>query len=281
MTKGIDISSHQGAVDWEAVEADFVMLRAGYGKSAAQEDKRFAENYRACTEKNIPVGAYWYSYAQTAADAEAEAQAAMEILHGKQFAYPIFFDMEDKTQLALSKTVMQDIAQRFCGILEQNQFFVGLYSYKSFLEQNFTETFLRRYAVWVAHTGIAQTTYRYPYGMWQYSHTGKVAGIRGAVDLDYAYADYPSIMVQKQRNGFAAKKVNPYVMPTRVLRLGSMGDDVRWMQWELTERGFSVGEAGIDGSFGRDTQAALLAFQQANALETDGICGPKTRAALE
>ena len=279
---GVDVSSHQGAIDWARVRESnvgFAILRAGYGKYHTQADKRFAENYAACHRLGIPVGAYWYSYAVSIADAEAEADAAMEILRGKQFAYPIFFDIEDKVQLALSKTIVQEIAETFCHRLEANNYFVGIYSYKTFLEQNFSERILRRYAVWVAQTGVPQTNYRYPYGIWQYSHTGSVSGIRGAVDLDAAVTDYPAIIRAAEKNGFVPQNC-PYAEPHRPVRYGDSGEAVRWMQCRLAVHGFPCGISGVDGRFGPDTRAALLGFQHRNGLETDGVCGPLTRAKL-
>lgn len=64
---------------------------------------------------------------------------------------------------------------------------------------------MNRYAVWVAHTGIEQTDFKYPHGIWQYSHTGKVNGIGTNVDLNYGYTDYPAAMRSAGLNGFAKR----------------------------------------------------------------------------
>jgi len=87
------------------------------------------------------------------------------------------YHIEHKTQLALSEALLQKIAVAFCNEPESAGYWVGLYSYKSFLESNFTPDLLKRYAVWVAHTGVAKTNFKHPYGIWQYSHTGKINGI--------------------------------------------------------------------------------------------------------
>ena len=71
---------------------------------------------------------------------------------------------------------------------------------------------------------------------------------------------------------------NPYKVPTRTLRSGCKGDDVKWLQYELTARGFAC---DIDGRFGPATKQQLMAFQKANGLAVDGSCGPATRAALK
>ncbi len=62
--RGIDVSVHNGSIDWNRVKNDgigFAILRAGYGKTAAQKDKKFEDNYNGAKAAGIPVGAYWYS----------------------------------------------------------------------------------------------------------------------------------------------------------------------------------------------------------------------------
>lgn len=72
---------------------------------------------------------------------------------------------------------------------------------------------------------------------------------------------------------------NPYTEPTRALKKGMVGSDVKWMQWELCESGY-LRETEIDGHFGTITLGGLLAFQFEHGLKVDGVCGPETRKAL-
>lgn len=65
------------------------------------------------------------------------------------------------------------------------------------------------------------------------------------------------------------------------LRRGSKGEAVRWLQEALISLGYSCGAAGVDGDFGKGTQAALVSFQLDHCLAMDGICGPKTYAELD
>ena len=70
---------------------------------------------------------------------------------------------------------------------------------------------------------------------------------------------------------------NPYTAPTKTLAKGNRGEGVRWLQWELNDRGFSC---AVDGSFGPGTKEALMAYQVSAGLVPDGSCGPATRKAL-
>ena len=70
---------------------------------------------------------------------------------------------------------------------------------------------------------------------------------------------------------------DPYLVPTRTLTKGKRGEDVKWLQWELNDRGFSC---AVDGNFGPGTKEALMAYQVSAGLAPDGSCGPATRKAL-
>ncbi|MBQ3478943.1 MAG: peptidoglycan-binding protein [Clostridia bacterium] len=73
----------------------------------------------------------------------------------------------------------------------------------------------------------------------------------------------------------------PYAEPSKNQRKGSTGEGVKWVQWMLVQCGYSVGSCGIDGDFGKATHTAVIQFQSEHELETDGIVGALTRAALK
>lgn len=202
MTEGIDVSRHQGNINWGHVNADFAIIRAGYGREVSQKDEQFENNYTGCKSNKIPVGCYWYSYALDVEDAKREAKACLEVIKGKTFEYPIYFDVEESSQAKLPKTQMSAIVKAFCDELEKAGYWVGIYSYASFLKEHLSIDILNRYAVWVAHTGVNAPNYDKPYGMWQYSHTSRVSGINGDVDKNKCYVDYPAKIKAAGLNGF-------------------------------------------------------------------------------
>lgn len=71
-------------------------------------------------------------------------------------------------------------------------------------------------------------------------------------------------------------KTEVCTVEVKVLRKGAKGDNVKALQILLIGRGYSCGSYGADGSFGSATDNALRAFQKANGLTVDGICGPNT-----
>ena len=108
------------------------------------------------------------------------------------------------------------------------------------------------------------TTSKVTAGKW--THWGEMAGI------DYVNAGNEELRIKNE-------ELEVTLTPT--IRRGSKGDAVKECQTLLEKHGYSVGSYGIDGEFGKDTLAAVKAFQKDHGLKVDGICGPKTFAALE
>ena len=202
LLKGIDVSYAQGVIDWEKVKAsglvDFAILRAGYGRETSQVDTQFERNYAACKRLGIPVGVYWYSYATTAAEAEQEANVCLQTIQGKQFEYPVAFDIEEAHSLPQADA----LSTAFCTALENAGYYTAIYTFKSALESNFSAAVKNRYDIFLSHIGVQQTDYAGSYGLWQYSWTGCIPGISVDVDLDYAYKDYPTMIQNAGLNGF-------------------------------------------------------------------------------
>ena len=125
MTKGIDVSQWQGDINWGAVNADFAILRAGYGKVKSQIDTKFEQNYKNAKAVGMPLGAYWYSYAMSANEAREEAKVFIDIIKGKQFEYPVYFDVEEAKTLALGRDKVSEIIIAFLEEMEKAGYFAG------------------------------------------------------------------------------------------------------------------------------------------------------------
>lgn len=200
---GIDVSEWQGDIDWKAVKAsgvDFAILRAGYGKYISQKDKKFEQNYANAKAAGIKVGAYWYSYAVNAQDAAKEADVFKEVLKGKQFEYPVFLDIEDPKQT--SKAICSAVIPTFLERLKNGGYYVGLYTFRNFLKAYVEDKFVKQYDFWLAH--VTKKTDYSGHKIWQYTFTATCPGIKGTIDKDISYVDYPSIIKAAGKNGFTA-----------------------------------------------------------------------------
>ena len=205
MQKGIDISVWQGPnIDFNAVKNagyDFVIIRAGYGKYEHQKDPYFEQNYKNAKSAGLGVGAYHYSYAVNIDDARREAEVFAEWIKGKQFDYPVALDIEEEVQSRLPASQLGDIVSVFCENMEDRGYYVSVYSYAAFLRK-IPEAVRSKYDIWVAHFDVDKPAYSGEYGMWQYTAKGKISGISGDVDCDYAYKDYPDIIKGAGLNGY-------------------------------------------------------------------------------
>ncbi len=211
--KGVDVSVHNGDIDWSKVKADgigFAILRAGYGRLASQKDEKFEQNYAGAKAVGIPVGAYWYSYAMTPEEAELEADVFLSVIKGKQFEMPVYFDLEEKKQFDLGKEQVSAIMRAFLKKVESAGYFVGLYGSASSLTTHTADDIKSWYTIWLAHW-VGKTNYSGAYGIWQHSEKGKVAGINGNVDLDICYKDFLTTIKGKGMNGFG--KASPPPVP--------------------------------------------------------------------
>lgn len=180
---------------------DFVIIRAGYGKNIGQEDKYFEQNYINARKADLDVGAYWYSYATSLEDAKKEAERCLSVIEGKQFSYPIYLDVEETSQFNKGRDFCNNLIKTFCTELEKRHYFTGFYMSYYYLQNYVSKDIAKKYALWIADYG-EKPKYDIEYGLWQYTSEGEVAGINTKCDMNYAYIDYPSIIINGKFNGY-------------------------------------------------------------------------------
>ena len=196
--QGIDVSYHQGTIDWEKVknsgQVDFAIIRCGIGMDQTnQDDTQWENNTSECERFGIPYGTFLYSYADTVEKARSEAQHVVRLVQGKNLTYPIYYDMEDNSVMnKIDSKTAGEIAQTFLNTLEANGYKnVAVYSSKSLFETKLTADIFNRYPRWVAHYNDT-CGYQGSYHMWQYTNKGQIDGITGNVDLDYKIGNWTS-----------------------------------------------------------------------------------------
>lgn len=197
---GIDISVYNEVYDWNAVKADgidFVMMRVGYrtyGGGQIKKDTAFQQNYKAAKEAGLLVGAYFFSQAISIEEAIDEAIFTAQQLEGLELDFPVVYDWEiiyddDARTDAVAVDVLTDCTLAFCQHMES-------FGYQPMIYQNKRTSLLKLdlpriqdYPFWLAEYGDGPT-YIYDYDMWQYTCTGTVDGIKGAVDINLSFYDY-------------------------------------------------------------------------------------------
>lgn len=201
MLKGIDISSHQGDINWEKVKGqiDFAIIRCGYGMDLQmQDDSNFIRNVEECIRLGIPFGVYLFSYADTIEKAESEANHVLRLVepYKNNLSYGIWYDLEDKIQEKLTKEELSRIISIFCEKITNNGYNVGIYANNYWLRTKIETEIKQKYEIWSAgygtNDGSAQEDAKYQHKnvvMWQFTSKGKIDGINGNVDLDYLYKE--------------------------------------------------------------------------------------------
>ena len=191
--RGIDVSSHNGAISWAAAAASgvrFAMLRAMVGKT---RDTTFAANATYAAKNGITVGAYLYSYARSVEAAVSEARALIAMLepYREWITFPVAFDIEQDSQTALGRKTLTAMAAAFCKTVGGAGYTPILYTNPNWLA-NYIDADAVGVPVWLAHVELRPwgSSYKGEYVMHQYSWVGSVPGISGDVDLDVSKIDF-------------------------------------------------------------------------------------------
>lgn len=199
---GIDVSEHNGTVDFNKVKADgidFVFVRVGFtgytkARFSLNYDKNYTVNINNALKAGLKVGVYWYSQALNAGEARQEAQKTLDAIKGFDISMPVVMDYEFADTSAgrldsagLSKSQMTDNALAFLNEVEAAGYDPCLYANAGFLTYNLNAADISgNYKIWLAHY-VTGTSYAGDFDIWQYSQNGKVDGINGSVDVNFWY----------------------------------------------------------------------------------------------
>ena len=195
---GVDVSEHQGAIDWAALAAEdigFAILRAdyrGYGtEGRLVEDAYFGDNIRGAAENGLDIGVYFFSQAPSVEEAEEEADFLIGLLRSyapEKLALPVFFDWE-KIGYDTARTddvtdeMMTECTVAFCERVREAGYTAGVYTFRFPAYFSYDLSRISDYPLWIGAVGDTPDFY-YAFDIWQYSTEGRLAGVDGNIDLD-------------------------------------------------------------------------------------------------
>ena len=203
---GVDVSEHDGEIDWEAVRAsgiDFAMIRLGYrgySQGTIALDSYFLANLEGATKAGLKVGVYFFSQATSADEAREEAAFVTKTLAdaGATLAYPVVFDEEPITNGDVARTdgmaseQFSANAAAFCQAVQQAGYEAAIYGNQHDLAKLDLAGELANYPVWYAEYGVDEPTGQVDFTMWQYTDSGTVDGIpatAGQVDVNIRFLE--------------------------------------------------------------------------------------------
>lgn len=218
VAQGIDVSKWQGIINWAAVAqsgVSFAFIRVGNTKKGI--DDTFYYNMLSAQAVGIKTGVYIYSYATNVQEAAIEAQFVLNAIKDLPVSYPVVWDVEDDTQKNIPKETLTLMANTFCAIIESEGYTPMVYSSASWFKNRLGTLYYDKWvAQWSSACSIPDAS------IWQYTDSGRINGINGNVDLDYALKDYSNIIIDTgwvPRKGFLYYYIN-YKMQRGWLDLG-------------------------------------------------------------
>ena len=197
---GIDVSHHNGRIDWEQVAKNgkkFAILKCQYEAQSHRIDEYFEYNYAEAEKYGIARGVYIYIARASMADPIADAQALLNHLKGRKLEYGIWLDLEDKTVDAKGKAYIRNLAYTYADIFIKAGYYVGIYCNRDWYIRLIHDDLKRDFDFWIARyprndVGIynPQSSLKPSMSMavaWQYSSKGNVPGIKTRTDLNVDY----------------------------------------------------------------------------------------------
>ncbi|MDO5521926.1 MAG: GH25 family lysozyme [bacterium] len=318
MIKLIDVSKHNGKINWSKVKQAGIkgaILRAGYGKSTV--DDQFVNNAKGAIAAGLPIGIYWFSYAYTVEQAEKEAEMCINTIKGYKITLPVFFDWEyDSMRYAKlkgtipGKTLITNMNKAFCEKVKKAGYKPGVYYNKDYKNNYMNVSKLKDYVQWYAYYN---SKVQKGYDIHQYTPNGHVDGVSSSkVDINYLINKklLSEVPVTKEvRTTKRSKKDVVKVLQTVLnkdynckLEIdGSYGpktkaalkehnittksklNSVKFLQQVLKElnfKGLNGKALAIDGSFGPNTKFAVKAMQKKYKIAVDGMVGTGSMAKL-
>ena len=196
MIKGIDVSVHNGKLNWEVLKdhIDFAMIRLGYCKSSSIIDDKAAYNMRECDRLGIPYGLYIYSYALNMTGVQKEINLALSVAKKGNPTLGIYFDMEDADgykknnglEAYKNSALFTKFCNTFCDAMRAAGYKAGVYANSDYFNNVLKDRSKFGYiwlASWYNRTVSPSDCPKSYADIWQYSDKGSINGY--TFDMNY------------------------------------------------------------------------------------------------
>ena len=232
---GIDVSHHQGTIDWVTVAKElrrvnggqspgFAIIRAGYsarsGTGGLIVDNQAARNLAECNRLEIPCGVYVYCYDHSREAAFRTMKDCMALVAPYKLDYPVIYDIEyEAFNVAAGKELNTQMVVAAMSVVEQAGYYGMVYASRDFFQRYLSLSDLKAYDKWeAAYTGSDNAAVAN--GIWQYSSRNAlgIAGFGASLDCDIAYRDYPAIIKAAGLNGYRKP------VTQRTIKIGPMSE---------------------------------------------------------
>lgn len=191
--KIIDVARYQGNIDWDKVKA--AGIEGALLKTVSTNNREFGglyidpyfeRNYAEAKKRGIPVGAYYYTYAQDLGYAKKELALFKQAVAGKQFELPLIVDVEDNLLKPLSADALTDLVEYAVKEIESWGCYAMVYTYLNYQNTELNMARLSKYDLWLA--AYRDTRPSSPnHSIWQFTSQGQIPGINANCDVNWEY----------------------------------------------------------------------------------------------
>lgn len=220
MRKGIDVSSHNGKLDWSKLKSqgvEFALIRIGYGSDIKSQDDNYANyNMSECERLGIPYGVYIYSYALSHKDVESEVDHTLRMIKGHKVELGVYFDMEDADaykakngiNVYKSQNLLTEFCVKFCEAIERAGYNAGVYANYDYFKNVLDINRLDKWSIWLAQWRVSKPAIKCD--VWQYTSDETFNGVVGRFDANYLYTyveDKSQTQAEKKSTSEVAQEV--------------------------------------------------------------------------
>lgn len=197
--KWIDVSAHNGIIDWPKVAAagiKGVVIRAGYGNSITQQDKQFTANIKGAIAAGLKVTVYWFSYSDSVTDSVREWAVCKQIIEpyrknilfvSSDYEYDSYNYYKRVHGAAPSTVLINQMVNAFLGAVKADGYGTMLYTNNDYRKNIFTPETLSVWDIWLAdYTGGPDISC----AMQQTGSNGQIPGVAGRVDTNDCFKDF-------------------------------------------------------------------------------------------
>lgn len=221
MKKGIDVSSHNGKLDWSKLKAqgvEFAIIRVGFGQdSTDQDDNKATYNMTECERLGIPYGVYLYSYAVTEANVDSEIKHTLRLIKGRKPELGVYYDMEDADNYKAikginvykSRDLLTGFCVKFCKAIEAAGYKAGVYANLDYFKNVLDKSKLDEWLIWLAQWRVSKPAMNCD--MWQYTSDGAFDGVNGRFDMNYLYTEVKDMVKPEVKPETKPVKTEPTV----------------------------------------------------------------------
>ena len=186
---GIDISHHQGDIDWEELRDKglinetpirFIMIKATEG--ATTVDENFKENFYQAREYGFTRGAYHFYSVYSSA--RQQANFFIKNVKLERGDLPPVLDVEHKPKYQSDQEFKASIMEWLNTVESHYKVKPIIYTYYKFKLQYLSDPVFDQYPYWIAHYYVDKVEYEGPWKFWQHTDVGRLPGIKGNVDFN-------------------------------------------------------------------------------------------------